>query len=53
MMREVAKTQGEKDAKKYFDTAYRQIEWMIANLDWGNTHGPTKRSLAVTSWREA
>lgn len=34
MMYEVAKNQGATDAKKYFDAAYKQIEWMIMNLDW-------------------
>ena len=34
MMYEVAKKQGESDADKYFKAAYRQMEWMIANLDW-------------------
>lgn len=34
MMYEVAQAQGETDAQKYFDAAYRQMEWMIANLDW-------------------
>ena len=31
---EVALSQGAKDAQKYFDAAYRQLEWMIQNLDW-------------------
>jgi hypothetical protein len=34
MLYEVAKNQGEKYAEKYFDAAYRQLEWMIQNLDW-------------------
>lgn len=34
MMYEVAKARGEKDAEKYFDAAYRQMEWMIQHLDW-------------------
>lgn len=34
MMYEVALSQGEADAEKYFDAAFRQMGWMIANLDW-------------------
>lgn len=34
MMHEVTKKRGEKDAEKYFEAAYRQMEWMIQNLDW-------------------
>ncbi|GAB5558731.1 MAG: hypothetical protein SynsKO_03780 [Synoicihabitans sp.] len=34
MMYEVALSQGEADAEKYFDAAHRQMAWMIANLDW-------------------
>jgi len=33
-MYEVAKRQGRKDAEKYFDAAFAQVEWMIANMDW-------------------
>ena len=36
MMYEVAKKQNEADADKYFDAACRQMEWMIANLDWND-----------------
>ncbi len=36
MMYEVAKRQGRADAKKYFDAAFAQVEWMIANLDWND-----------------
>ena len=36
MMYEVAKKQGEPDAGKYFNAAYQQMTWMIANLDWNN-----------------
>ena len=34
MMYEVALRMEEKDAKKYFDAAFRQMKWMIENLDW-------------------
>lgn len=34
MMYEVTKMQGKKDAEKYFEAAYRQMDWMIQNLDW-------------------
>jgi hypothetical protein len=34
MMYEVTKNRGERDAEKYFDAAYSQLEWMIQNLDW-------------------
>lgn len=34
MMYEVSKRQKEPDADRYFDAAYRQMEWMIQNLDW-------------------
>ena len=34
MMYEVAKKQGESDAEKYFDAAFRQMKWLIDNLDW-------------------
>ena len=36
MMYEVTKRKGEADADKYFDAAYEQMEWMIANLDWND-----------------
>ncbi len=36
MMYEVARNQGEADAEKYFDAAYRQLDWMIKNLDWND-----------------
>ncbi|MCK0158298.1 discoidin domain-containing protein [Cellulophaga sp. F20128] len=36
MMFKVAKKQGEKDAIKYFNAAFNQMEWMIANLDWND-----------------
>jgi hypothetical protein len=36
MMHEVALAQNEKEAGKYFDAAYRQMEWMIKNLDWND-----------------
>ncbi len=36
MMYEVAKRQGRKDAEKYFQAAFAQVEWMIANLDWND-----------------
>ncbi|UII75350.1 discoidin domain-containing protein [Flagellimonas sp. HMM57] len=34
MMYEVAKRQGDGDADSYFNAAYRQMEWMIAHLNW-------------------
>ncbi|WP_162339899.1 discoidin domain-containing protein [Cyclobacterium salsum] len=34
MMYEVSKRQKEPDADRYFDAAYRQMAWMIQNLDW-------------------
>lgn len=34
MMYEVAKSQGEEDAEKYFDAAFRQMTWIIKHLDW-------------------
>lgn len=34
MMYDVATAQGEADAEKYFEAAYRQMEWMIEHLDW-------------------
>lgn len=36
MMYEVARRQGEADAEKYFEAAYRQMEWMIDHLDWND-----------------
>ncbi len=33
---EAAMRQGRTDAKKYFDAAYRQTEWIVKNLDWGD-----------------
>lgn len=36
MLYEVAKRQGEAEAQKYFDAAFRQMEWMIAHLDWND-----------------
>jgi hypothetical protein len=34
MMYEVAKREGDPEAEVYFTAAYRQMEWMIAHLDW-------------------
>jgi hypothetical protein len=34
MMYEVALREGAPDAEKYFKAAYKQMEWMIENLDW-------------------
>lgn len=36
MMYEVAKRIQEPDADKYFEAAYKQMEWMIENLDWND-----------------
>jgi hypothetical protein len=36
MMYEVAKRDGIKDASIYFDAAYKQVEWMVQQLDWNN-----------------
>ena len=32
LMYEVAKREDRDDADKYFDAAFKQVEWMIANL---------------------
>ncbi|MCH6235577.1 discoidin domain-containing protein [Cognataquiflexum rubidum] len=34
MMYDVTKKTGGKDAEKYFEAAYNQMDWMIQNLDW-------------------
>lgn len=34
MMYDVTKKAGGKDAEKYFEAAYNQMDWMIQNLDW-------------------
>lgn len=34
MMYEVVKTKEPKKAQKYFEAAFSQMKWMIANLDW-------------------
>lgn len=34
MMYEVVKAKNAKEAQKYFDAAFSQMQWMIANLDW-------------------
>lgn len=34
LMYEVARRSNAPDAGRYFDAAYRQVEWMIQNLDW-------------------
>ncbi len=34
MMYEVVKRKSPKDAQKYFDAAFTQMQWMITNLDW-------------------
>ncbi|MCB1130502.1 MAG: discoidin domain-containing protein [Verrucomicrobiae bacterium] len=34
MMHEVAKREKRNDADLYFDAAFKQVEWMIKNLDW-------------------
>ncbi|MEX0643224.1 MAG: discoidin domain-containing protein [Pirellulales bacterium] len=36
LMYEVAKREGRKDAEKYFNAAFAQAAWMIANLDWND-----------------
>lgn len=36
LMYEVAKRQGREDTEKYFDAAFAQAKWMIANLDWND-----------------
>jgi hypothetical protein len=36
MMYEVAKREGRSDASLYFDAAYNNTAWLIANLDWNN-----------------
>ena len=36
LMYEVAKREGRADAETYFQSAVKQAEWMIANLDWNN-----------------
>jgi hypothetical protein len=36
MMYEVAKREGRSDFQSYFDAAYNNTEWLIANLDWSN-----------------
>ncbi len=36
MMYEVTKKQNEADAEKYFNAAFKQMEWMIAKLDWND-----------------
>ena len=36
MLYEVAKSQGDPDAGKFFDAAYRQMQWMVENLDWSD-----------------
>jgi hypothetical protein len=36
LLYEVAKRDKRPDAEQYFQAAYRQAEWMIANLDWND-----------------
>lgn len=36
LLYEVAKRERRPDAEKHFQAAYRQAEWMIANLDWND-----------------
>lgn len=36
LLYEVAKREGRADAEKYFQAAFQQAEWMIANLDWND-----------------
>jgi len=36
MMYEVTMRRGELDAKKYFEAAFKQMDWMIKNLDWND-----------------
>jgi hypothetical protein len=36
MMHEVAKRENRPDAEIYFKAAFKQAEWMIANLDWND-----------------
>ncbi len=36
LMYEVAKRENRKDAEKFFQAAYNQVDWMIRNLDWND-----------------
>jgi hypothetical protein len=36
LLYEVAKRESRADAEKYFHAAFKQAEWMIANLDWND-----------------
>ncbi len=36
LMYEVAKRENRKDAEKFFQAAYNQVDWMIGNLDWND-----------------
>lgn len=36
MMYEVTMRRGELDAQKYFEAAFKQMDWMIKNLDWND-----------------
>lgn len=36
LLYEVAKRDGRADAEKFFQAAFKQAEWMIANLDWND-----------------
>lgn len=36
LLYEVAKREKRSDAEKYFQAAFKQAEWMIANLDWND-----------------
>ena len=36
LMYEVARREQMPDARRFFDAAYRQTEWLIANLDWSD-----------------
>jgi hypothetical protein len=37
MLYEVAVREGDPEALKYFNAAYRQMQWMIDNLDWSDS----------------
>ncbi|MGI9429098.1 MAG: FAD-dependent oxidoreductase [Bythopirellula sp.] len=48
LMFEVACRKGREDARKYFDAAYRQTEWMVESLDWEDPQ--TTKGQRMSEW---
>jgi hypothetical protein len=48
LLYEVACREGRADQERYFQAAYRQVEWMIAHLDWNDSL--TTKGQRMSEW---